>query len=96
MKDPITALEDWYFENCDGDWEHEWSVRIQTLDNPGWMVKINLEGTDLEGKTFDRREVERSEDDWFFLWVEERVFQGRGGPKNLREILSLFLSWSTK
>ncbi|MFE2849501.1 Imm53 family immunity protein, partial [Streptomyces scopuliridis] len=29
-------LQNWYTQQCDGDWEHEWGVKIATLDNPGW------------------------------------------------------------
>ncbi|MFK0239099.1 Imm53 family immunity protein, partial [Streptomyces vinaceus] len=34
------------------DWEHEWGVKIATLDNPGWTVEIDLEETDLEGREY--------------------------------------------
>jgi hypothetical protein len=36
-----------YASQLDGDWEHEWSVRIETIDTPGWLVKIDLEETEL-------------------------------------------------
>lgn len=36
-------LENWYSSNCDGDWEHGYGIRIETLDNPVWAVRINLE-----------------------------------------------------
>ncbi|MFE4959105.1 Imm53 family immunity protein [Streptomyces sp. NPDC056653] len=28
-------LQNRYAQQCDGDWEHEWGVKIATLDNPG-------------------------------------------------------------
>ena len=31
----ISKLQDWYFSKCDEDWEHEFGVKIDTLDNPG-------------------------------------------------------------
>ena len=42
-------LQSWSSEQCDGDWEHEWGVTIETVDNPGWFVKVNLEETALAG-----------------------------------------------
>jgi hypothetical protein len=95
MVDLVVALEEWFLDNCDGDWEHSWGVSISTLDNPGWSVDINLEDTSLQRKTFHRLEVERNENDWMHCWVDQRVFKGRGGPKNLSEILRVFTEWST-
>jgi hypothetical protein len=38
-------LAEWYIKNCNGDWEHQYGVKIETLDNPGWHVEIDLIGT---------------------------------------------------
>ncbi|MDP8910052.1 MAG: immunity 53 family protein, partial [Chloroflexota bacterium] len=54
---------------CDGDWEHSYGVEICTLDNPGWSVKVDLQGTELKAGAFQRNEVHRSEDDWCVTWV---------------------------
>jgi Immunity protein 53 len=43
--DNISWLEDWYETQCDGDWEHQHGLKIDTLDNPGWQVQIDLDGT---------------------------------------------------
>jgi Immunity protein 53 len=59
----LTWLQAWYAARCDGDWEHGYGVAIQTLDNPGWSLRINLEGTMLEGRSLDGREVHRSQHD---------------------------------
>ncbi|MFJ6632607.1 Imm53 family immunity protein [Streptomyces sp. NPDC091376] len=34
-------LQSWYSSQCDGDREHEWGVRAETTDNPGWFVKVS-------------------------------------------------------
>jgi hypothetical protein len=47
MPDELARLRAWYSARCDGNWEHEHGVKIDTLDNPGWSVVIDLEGTDL-------------------------------------------------
>ena len=96
MADLLLDLESWFAGNCDGDWEHGWGVRINTLDNPGWSVDIDLAGTPLSGRRFDRIQEERDDHDWVHCWVDSEVFKGRGGPKNLREILRIFTSsWSS-
>ena len=38
-------LEQWYEKTCDGDWEHIYGISIDTLDNPGWRVRIDLRET---------------------------------------------------
>ena len=94
MRDLVAVLERWFADNCDGDWEHGLGVRINTLDNPGWSVDINVAGTAVEEKPFLRIQDEHNEDDWVHCWVETGLFKGRGGPRNLRDILAAFASWS--
>jgi hypothetical protein len=48
--DDLAWLQGWYAEQCDGDWEHDESVSIGTLDNPGWRLRVNLAGTAAEGR----------------------------------------------
>ena len=42
----------WYVVQCNGDWEHSSGITITSLDNPGWLVKIELVGTALDNKEF--------------------------------------------
>lgn len=48
----LSWLQEWYSENCNGDWEHSDGIRIATLDNPGWSIKISLLDTSIESKAF--------------------------------------------
>jgi hypothetical protein len=68
-------------------------VRIDTLDNPGWKFSIGLRGTDLEGQAFERRKVDRTENDWVQCWVENEKFEARSGPLNLSEAIGIFRAW---
>jgi hypothetical protein len=57
MKEPktvsrISELQEWYISQCNEYWEHEFGVNISTLDNPGWTLDIDLQGTDIEEKLF--------------------------------------------
>jgi hypothetical protein len=89
-------LENWYSENCDGDWEHGYGVKIDTLDNPGWAIDIHLDGTLLEGKDFQIIKIDRTDMDWVYCNVSDKIFKGRGGVRNLEELLVIFQEWSTK
>ncbi|WP_329274579.1 immunity 53 family protein [Streptomyces sp. NBC_00691] len=88
-------LQSWYGSQCDGDWEHEWGVAIDTLDNPGWTVKIDLAGTDLADREYPQRRVMRSEHDWVVVRTSEKAFHIACGPGNLTEALTLFRAWAT-
>jgi hypothetical protein len=91
----IRRIEAWYRSRCDGDWEHEFGVKFDTLDNPGWSVTIDVVGTDLENSSFEFAEVDRPEDDnWVRCHINNQTFEGHGGPENLEEILQIFLNWA--
>ena len=90
----LQLLQDWYAGECNGDWEHQFGVRIETLDNPGWKLDIALHETSLADCPFDPITTERSENDWIHCKVVDCVFQSRGGPKNLAEMLRAFLAWA--
>ena len=86
-------LQKFYLSNCNGDWEHGYGIKIDTLDNPGWAVYIHLEDTKLENLQFDSVNIERNEDNWIVCKVENNIFSSFGGPENLDEILDIFRKW---
>lgn len=91
----LDRLCSWYQSQCDGQWEHEWGVEIGTVDNPGWRVKINLQGTDLESSTFEEYEDKYDhESSWLRCWKEGGAFHAACGPSRLEDALSVFLSWA--
>ncbi|ADE53898.1 immunity 53 family protein [Coraliomargarita akajimensis] len=90
----IQKLSEWYLKQCDGDWEHSFGVKIDTLDNPGWSVSIDLKETDLESLIFETIDIERDAANWVFCKVEECRFQGACGPQNIDELLAIFIAWS--
>jgi hypothetical protein len=49
----LQRLQDWYRAQCNEDGEHSFGVTIDTLDNPGWIIKIDLAETTLDGKFFE-------------------------------------------
>ena len=67
---------------------------IDTLDNPGWSIAINLEDTELEDKNFQQIELEYSENNWLICFIKNNRFEGRCGPLNLPEVLQIFRDWA--
>ena len=43
--------------------------------------------TELEEKLFKQIDIARSETDWFHCRIEECIFKGYGGIRNLQEML---------
>jgi len=91
--DALQRLAVWYSSHCDGDWEHDWRVRIGTVDNPGWSIDVNLVDTFSHPLELERVRVERSSADWCSCWMEGEVFRSVGGPENLPELVTRFLNW---
>ncbi|MBK8502531.1 MAG: hypothetical protein IPL46_10125 [Saprospiraceae bacterium] len=58
-------ISKWYNQNCDGDWEHDFGVAIETLDNPGWSVSIDTEGTRFKLLDMPWMLKENSPTDWY-------------------------------
>ncbi len=94
--DIIRMLQGWYASQCDGDWEHQHGVQLETLDNPGWRLTVDLEGTPLEGEPFQAVRDERTERDWVRCEVKNGRFEARCGPTNLEEVLTTFLDWAAR
>lgn len=94
QSEALSGLLDWYARQCDGDWEHQYGVSIETLDNPGWQMRIDVHGTALAGRAFERAETHRTEDDWLVCWVEGEQFRAACGSRNLDEALDTFLGWA--
>lgn len=86
----IKWLQNWYKSNCDGDWEHENLVRIQSLDNPGWLLEIEMMNisSKLSIKKWELFEV--SEENWLGYDVEEHKFTASGDPTKLEALIMIF------
>lgn len=97
MTNELAALQDWFAAQMDRDWDHDQGIEINTLDNPGWRVVIQLTGTELESASMNAVEENYEHDtDWVRVWVEDGRFQGAGGPHKLQRILQLFLEWKDR
>jgi hypothetical protein len=103
--DDFAWLMQWYVSQCDEDWEHQYGVTIDTLDNPGWSLKVDLDGTPLEGLAFlplyegvsaEEQPGQGLDGDvpWLICRVEGSKFKGWGGPRDLARLISTFRHWA--
>jgi hypothetical protein len=91
----LAELQAWYLSHSNGDWEHAYGIRIETLDNPGWEVRINLRGTELEDRSFTPISDLDPESTWMECHVEDGHFEAHGGPAMLEPMLRVFLDWAS-
>jgi hypothetical protein len=100
MTSTLHRLQAWYARQCDGEWEHGSGVSVQSCDNPGWWVKVDLKGTSLAERPFDRVAQNVDADGWQSggRWLDCRVadgvWSGAGDETQLERILEIFLSWA--
>ena len=101
-QDALQQLQHWYRAQCNGDWEHTYGLEINTLDNPGWSLAIDLTGTSLEDIPFSKvtrgaiaADITENQD-WLVCEVREKVFTGAAGPYSLTALISTFLTWAGK
>ncbi len=65
-------LEKWYEINCNGLWEHQYKILIDTLDHPGWYAKINLSKKSLETSIYHYKIKEKKW--WTEVGIEKKIF----------------------
>src|SRR5262245_37894265 len=88
-------LAKWYESKCNGEWEHACGVRIETVDNPGWRITIDLKGTPLEQASFATYEDKyHDEREWLRCWKDGSTFQAACGPCRIEDALSKFCDWA--
>jgi hypothetical protein len=96
----LARLQTWYSHQCNGEWEHSSGITIQSCDNPGWWVKIDLLGTPLQTLTFT--EIAEGVDAqrfvlgsrWLSCRTESGTWHGAGDQTKLERILEIFLAWA--
>ena len=101
LMDVLKGIQEWYQKQCDGEWEHQKGITIESCDNPGWWVKIDLQGTNLENKEFKEIKIgdfsrNMPEPPWILIYVENGVFDGSGDAMQLENILQCFLDWANE
>jgi hypothetical protein len=93
MENIFEWLQSWYKSQCNGDWEHEYGIKIETVDNPGWYVVIDLIGTECEGCLFSPVQADIDESNWFFCKLSNDIFEASCDTCNLTKVLLIFREW---
>lgn len=96
----ILFLESWLkYVSSLNQFEDIGHLEILTCDNPGWWVRIHLEGTRFENCSFlpimrnitqDKQPISN---DWLACYVEDHIFNGAGGINQLHTIIQVFSQW---
>ena len=86
----IKWLQQWYADNCNGEWENTYGIAIGTIGKPGWAVSIDLTNTSLEGVSVPDHFHETSDSDWMGYSVAQNVFEAVGDPSKLERIIEVF------
>jgi hypothetical protein len=94
MSGKLDWLVGWYTKECRSDDKKSIKIRIVTLDNPGWILTLELEGTMLGNNPFNEVDINRSKDDWIQCDIKDNKFDGACGPLNLSEVLTIFREWA--
>lgn len=88
----VDRLEEWFESNCDGDWEHGSGIRIETLDNPGWMIRFDLTRTRMQDIKIERVSNQGpSNNTWIDYWADGSTLYLACGPRSLRDALQTAL-----
>ena len=87
-------IQEWYQTQCDGYWEHAHGIIIETVDNPGWYVTIDLTETYLEDANFDKIEEDKNDLDWFFCLKKDSKFEASCAPCKLNTVFKIFRKWA--
>ena len=95
MESPaLGALQSWYAAQCDGDWETRYGVMLSTTETSGWELRIDLVGTELEGRELGRIRAAHTPGDWFEAWCDGYTFRAAGGVESLDQLLEAFFDFS--
>ncbi|MFI5589994.1 Imm53 family immunity protein [Amycolatopsis sp. NPDC051758] len=90
MTEEILWLSEWFSSQCDGDWEHEFGVRLETLDNPGWRLLVDIVGTGVEGRVLPRSKVDLGAGRWLWTSADGKSYEGSCDVRSLRELVAAF------
>ena len=89
----IVWLEEWYQRNCDDYWEHSYGIKIETLDNPGWHVNIDLSETKYADLKMKELYQDVGDNDWIKCSITNGIFNGVGDCMKLEMIIQTFRQW---
>lgn len=91
--DNLEWLDGWYQRQCNGEWEHSKGVQLESLEQRGWQLTINLTGTSAENAEPQRVSFGSSCGEWIACSISPDRFEGSGDPRRLEQIIGIFRRW---
>lgn len=86
----LKSLVEWFKSECDGNWEQGDGISIESLDNPGWSMSIDLPFEEEDRVLLSE---DRAENDWIRCKVEDGQFRGFASVNNLNSLIKIFLDF---
>lgn len=83
-------IQNWFQENCDGEWEQGSGIQITTLEDPGWEIEIDISTTSIANLEVDWILNEVGTHDWYGVKIENQKFSASGDAGKLEFLLNLF------
>lgn len=83
-------IQNWFKDNCNGEWEKGEAIQITTLDNPGWEVEIDISNTSIANINIKWILNESGPQDWYGVKIENKKFNASGDSGKLKFLLGLF------
>ena len=63
---------------------------METVDNPGWFITIDLDETKWDHINLESNVMEKNGTDWYFYEIKEGKFKASGDPTKLEFLLVKF------
>jgi len=83
-------IQNWFKDNCDGNWEKDEVIQITTIKNPGWEVEIDISNTSIANINISWILNEKGAQDWYGVKIENKKFNASGDSGKLQFLLGLF------
>lgn len=82
-------LQRFFLSNCDGQWEHYYGCKIDTMSDPGWRLEFDLTGTLYSGATLDLLEDQTGPLVWMKCEIVDGVFKAQCAPRQLGDCIQI-------
>ena len=93
-QDPsLRKLQKWYREECKNQRKRPIGVEITAHGSDGWLIRIDLSETVMDGVRFEPVNQKRSDQVWFTCRIENGQFVGEGSASSLEQIIYTFSDW---
>lgn len=89
MTNQFEWLQQFFLSNCNGEWEHSYGCKIDTMSDPGWFFQFDLMETQHAGKFLEPLEDQSSALVWLRCKLEDGVFTAQCSPRRLGECIEI-------